>query len=131
VLCLRDGRAQTLTGRFGLGEQVEGFARQFCIPVGPSAQGTPDLFAAVCQRGADMLVADAGAANVSARLPAWIKPQATGLSFLLLPLTMKRAPFGLIYADREHGVGLSIGERELSLLRTLRNQAVMAFRAAG
>lgn len=131
VLCLRDARAQTLTGRFGLGEQVEAFARQFCIPVGPHAQGTPDLLAAVCQKGADMQIVDAGAQNVVPRLPAWLRPQAAGLSFLLLPLTMKRAPFGLIYADCERGGGLPIGERELSLLRTLRNQAVMAFRAAG
>jgi len=131
VLCLRDARGQTLTGRFGLGEQVEAFARQFSIAVALPARGSPDLFAAVCQKGADMLIADAGAANVAARLPAWFRPQASGLSFLLLPLTMKRAPFGLIYADRRLGAGLAIGERELSLLRTLRNQAVMAFRTAG
>lgn len=131
VFCLKDARGAVVTGRFGLGEQVDGFARLFHIPLATTVSGgAPDLFSAVCHKGADMLISDAGAPNVLARLPAWYRPHAPGRSFLLLPLTMKRAPFGLIYADRPAGSGQEIGERELSLLRTLRNQAVMAFRAA-
>ena len=45
-------------------------------------------------------------------------------------MTMKGAPFALIYADRADAGGVSLGERELSLMRTLRNQAVMAFKTA-
>ena len=41
------------------------------------------------------------------------------------------APFALIYADSARAGGIVLGERELSLLRTLRNQAVMAFKTAG
>ena len=43
---------------------------------------------------------------------------------------LKSASFALIYADRT-GTAVDFGERELSLLRTLRNQAVMAFKSAG
>ena len=50
--------------------------------------------------------------------------------FLLLPMLMKGAPFALIYADKAQPGGIALGEKELSLLRTLRNQAVMAFRQA-
>ena len=53
-------------------------------------------------------------------------------AFLLLPLALKGAPFGLIYADKAARRRRSqLGEKELALLRTLRNQAVMAFRQAG
>jgi eukaryotic-like serine/threonine-protein kinase len=52
-------------------------------------------------------------------------------SFLLLPLTLKGAPFALIYADQAKPGGITLGEKELALLRTLRNQGVMAFRQAG
>ena len=41
---------------------------------------------------------------------------------------MKAAPFALIYADQAKPGRLQVGEREMALLRTLRNQAVMAFR---
>jgi hypothetical protein len=43
---------------------------------------------------------------------------------------MKGAPFALIYADKARPGAIELGEKELSLLRTLRNQAVMAFRQA-
>ena len=55
-------------------------------------------------------------------------PFAVPPSFLLLPLSMKGAPFALIYGDKAAPGELALGERELALLRTLRNQAVMAFR---
>ena len=35
---------------------------------------------------------------------------------------------GLIYADKARGASLKVDERTLSLLRTLRNQAIMAFK---
>ena len=49
-------------------------------------------------------------------------------AFLLLPLQIKGAPFGLIYADKTKKGALELDEKELALLRTLRNQAVMAFK---
>ena len=89
---------------------------------------TPDLFAAVCARGVDTLIADATAPNIACRLPAWWREQVAAGSFLLLPMTLKGATFALIYADYDKPHPPGLGEKELSLLRTLRNQAVMAFR---
>ena len=43
---------------------------------------------------------------------------------------MKNASFALIYADSATAGGIVLDDKELSLLRTLRNQAVMAFRQA-
>ena len=89
-----------------------------------------DLLAAVCHKGVDTLIADATTANVAARLPAWLRRQPQAQTFLLLPMAMKGATFALIYADRAQPGSIAAGEKELSLLRTLRNQAVMAFRQA-
>ena len=85
----------------------------------------------MCQKGVDTLIADATAANVAARLPAWLRREAQAQTFLLLPMAMKGSTFALIYADRAQAGSIAAGEKELSLLRTLRNQAVMAFRQAG
>jgi hypothetical protein len=49
---------------------------------------------------------------------------------MLLPLQLKGAPFGLIYADMAQSDGIVLDDKGLSLLKTLRNQAVMAFRQA-
>lgn len=127
VFCLRDARGQALTGRLGVGAEVERLAPLLRVDL--TAQ-PPDLFAAVCIKGADTLIQDARAPNISTRLPGWFRGELQAQSFLLLPLMLKGSPLGLIYADHAQAGAVQLGEKELSLLRTLRNQAVMAFRQA-
>jgi hypothetical protein len=119
-----------LTGRFGLGDGAPALAAQFSVSLGDERAAAQDLFAAVCRRGADTLIADASAANVASRLPTWLQRTSAARTFLLLPLMMKGKTFALIYADRAQAGSIAAGEKELSLLRTLRNQAVMAFKQA-
>jgi len=126
VFCLRDPKTETLTGRFGIGEAADAACKAMRVPLRLGAE--PDLFAAVCAKGADTLIADAGAANIAGRLPAWYRRTIAAPAFVLLPMTMKGAPFALIYADKAEAGAIALGDKELSLLRTLRNQAVMAFR---
>lgn len=126
IFCLRDARTGVLTGRFGLGADAERVAASFKLGL----SGATDLFAAVCMKGADTLIHDATAGNISARLPQWFKAGINAPTFLLLPLTLRNAPLGLIYADKAEPNAIVVSERELSLLRTLRNQAVMAFKQA-
>jgi hypothetical protein len=129
VFCLRDAKAEALSGRFGLGEGVETLSRAFRVPL-RGAVGN-DLFAAVCAKGVDTLIQDATAPNIVTRLPEWYRRSVHAPAFLLLPLMLKGAPFALIYADKAVAGSITLGEKELSLLRTLRNQAVMAFRQSG
>ncbi|MFG6414885.1 HDOD domain-containing protein [Roseateles sp. DC23W] len=127
IFCLRDARGQALTGRLGVGDDVERLAPLLRVDLTPPK---PDLLAAVCLKGADTLIQDARAANIAERLPGWFKAEMGAQSFLLLPLVLKGAPLGLIYADHAKAGAVQLGEKELSLVRTLRNQAVMAFRQA-
>jgi HD-like signal output (HDOD) protein len=129
VFGLRDAKSGVITGRLGLGEGANALIPQFRVDVGPN--GPVDLLSVACRKGADTLISDASAPNVHGRLPAWLQREAAARSFVLLPLTMKSAPFALIYADCATPGGIVLGDRELSLLRTLRNQAVMAFKTAG
>jgi hypothetical protein len=64
-------------------------------------------------------------------LPEWYRQTVHAPAFVLLPLMMKGAPFALIYADKAEAGSIMLGEKELSLLRTLRNQAGIAFRQSG
>lgn len=126
IFCLRDAKTETLTGRFGLGDGAEAVSACFKVPL----KAGSDLFTAVCLKGADTLITDATVAHIGARLPAWYRASVNAPAFLLLPMQMKGAPFALIYADKAQPGGIALGEKELSLLRTLRNQAVMAFKQA-
>ena len=125
VFCMLDARTDTLTGRFGLGDGIEPVVKAFGVKIGAS---TPDLFTAVCMRGADTMISDATEPRIADCLPAWYRKSVNAPSFLLLPLLAKGKPFGLIYADMGEKSALALGDKELALLRTLRNQAVMAFK---
>ena len=74
------------------------------------------------------LISDATEARMQERLPAWYRKGLNAPTFLLLPLQIKGRPFALIYADQERPGALAVDDKVLGLLRTLRNQAVMAFR---
>jgi len=117
VLCLRDARG-ALHGRFALGPVA---ANSFDIV--PQAGG--DLFSALCLKGADLHVADA--ATVAARLPPWYRKSVGAGTFLLLPLMVKGAPIGLVYADKADANSLQLAAEELALLRGLRDKLVVAF----
>lgn len=125
IFCMRDPKTETITGRFGLGEGVESHVKGFKVPL---KAATPDLFGVVCIKGVDSMISDASESRILARLPEWYLKSLNAPAFLLLPLQIKGAPFGLIYADKTKRGALDLDEKELALLRTLRNQAVMAFK---
>jgi serine/threonine protein kinase len=125
IFCMRDPKTETVTGRFGLGDGVESHVKGFKVPL---KAATPDLFGVVCLKGVDSMISDATESRILARLPDWYLKSLNAPAFLLLPLQIKGAPFGLIYADKTKKGALDLDEKELALLRTLRNQAVMAFK---
>lgn len=125
IFCMRDSKTEMITGRFGLGQGVESYVKMFKTHLKAS---TPDLFGVVCIKGADTMISDASEPRIVQRLPDWYRSSLNAPTFLLLPLQIKGAPFGLIYADKAVRGSLELDEKELALLRTLRNQAVMAFK---
>ena len=126
VFCMREPKTDILKGRFGLGLDVESVVKSFQVPL--SGVAVPDLFATICNKGADTLISDASDPRLVERLPDWYHKLFHAPTFLILPLTIKGKPFGMIYADKAEKGGLKVDDKELALLRTLRNQAVMAFK---
>jgi serine/threonine protein kinase len=126
VFCLRDPQADLLTGRFGLGDAPAELCRHFRIAT-RSSPGA-DLFTTLCARGADTLIADATVGTVPSRLPPWYSKGVNAPTFLLLPMLLKGAPFGLIYADKATACSIQLSEADMALTRALRDQAVSAFR---
>lgn len=86
-----------------------------------------NAFAALCRRGADSLIRDAHAATLAARLPGWFHDQLRASSFMLLPMRVGDKPVGLLYADKAQVDGFRLTDRELSLLRSLRDETQKVF----
>ncbi|WP_234085545.1 serine/threonine protein kinase [Azonexus sp. R2A61] len=127
VLCIRDARSNTMQGRFGFGPQVQEVTAAFHFPLG----FTPDIFHAATSRGVDVLISNIDDPKIAARIPAWYRQAVPAKAFVLFPLNIKGNPVALIYADHDEADDIDIPEKELSLLRTLRNQAVLAIKQGG
>lgn len=127
VVCLRDSASGELRGRLGSGDRAMQLAPMFRVPMRPPG----DLFGLLCTKGADTLISDASDALIARSLPGWFHQQVKAPTFLLLPLTLGQQPLGLIYGDRAHANSLQVGDAELTLLKAMRNQLVMAMRLRG
>lgn len=127
VLALRDPATGSLLGRLAVGEEADHLRAQCRVELRSGLAA--DLLAAVCIKGKDTLISDAQASTLAPRLPAWLREH-TPRSFLLLPLLRQGVPFALIYVAYDGEEALTLSDRELGLVRTLRNQALMAFKTA-
>ena len=124
VLCIRDAKAGVMQGRFGFGPDANEVARAFRFPL----SFTPDIFHAATSKGVDILISDIDDPKIASRIPDWYRKAVPAHSFVLFPLNIKSNPVALIYADRDEPGGIAIPEKELQLLRTLRNQAILAIK---
>jgi hypothetical protein len=127
ILCIRDAKAGVMQGRFGFGPDAMSVAKAFRFPL----SFTPDIFHAATSKGVDLLISDIDDPKIAARIPEWYRKAVPARAFVLFPLNIKGSPVALIYADHDAPNGIVMPEKELSLLRTLRNQAVLAIKQGG
>ena len=124
ILCVRDGQTNSMLGRFGFGPDALEISKRFNFPLA----FTPDIFHAALSKGVDILISDTNDAKISSRIPEWFRKGVKAGTFVIFPLCIKTKPVAMIYAECEHAGDIVISEKELSLLRTLRNQAVLAIK---
>ena len=124
ILCIRDARSNAMVGRFGFGQDANEVAKRFNFPLAFA----PDIFHVALSKGVDVMINDTHDEKIAARIPEWFHKGVAAGSFVIFPLCLKGNPVAMIYADREHAGQIIIPETELSLLRTLRNQALLAIK---
>lgn len=123
LLCLKDVKSGMMSGRFGFGD-VGKLVNIFRYPLAFE----PDVFHAATSKGVDIIITDIDDPKIADRIPAWYRQKVNAKTFVLFPLTIKGNPVALIYCDKSRAGSIAIPEKELSLLRTLRNQAVLAIK---
>ena len=125
LLCVRDPSSNTLKGRFGFGANIDEIIRKgFAIPL----SGARDVFQAAITNGADILIEDTEAESIRAHVPDWFRKLIPAKSFALFPILINKKPIGMLYGDANAAGQLRIPADELALLKTLRNQAILAIR---
>jgi len=124
ILCIREARSNSMLGRFGFGPDAPDIAKSFRF----SLVFTPDIFHVALAKGVDILISDTNDPKISARIPGWFRKAVAAETFVIFPLCINGNGVAMIYADRTKAGEIVISEKELALLRTLRNMAVLAIK---
>jgi serine/threonine protein kinase len=124
LLCLKDPKSGVMAGRFGFGADTNEVARKFRIPLADA----PNVFQLAISKGVDIIIADINDPKIAGKIPDWYRKTVIARTFVLLPLLIKGNAVALIYCDRDKPGSIVIPEKELSLLKTLRNQALLAIK---
>jgi GAF domain-containing protein len=120
-----DPREQSLRCRFGFGTDADVITQnRISVPL----HGNRDLFYAAVVMGADLCLDDLESDRIRPHVPKWYKSAIGARGILLLPIVNRKRTLGLIYADSDVPAVLHFSTEELSLLKTLRNQALLAMR---
>lgn len=127
LIFIRDTRLGAMRARFGFGAEIERIMPECSFPLAFA----PDVFHVALDKGVDIVIENTHAANIIQRIPQWHRQVTSANSFLLLPVMLKNHAVGLLYADSERAEGIKISAEQLGLLRTLRSQAVLAFKHSG
>ncbi len=121
VLCIKDGRRNTMCGKFGFGDDVRSLVKAFDV----SLTVQPDVLLVALQNNANILISKI---KIATRIPARYRQHLRAHTFILFPITVNGKPVGLIYADRSHAGDIAMFKKDLPLPKSLRNQAVLAIR---
>ncbi len=124
LFLIRDNKSNAMVAKFGFGDGVEALVPRFRFPL----PFVPDVFHLSLEKGLDIAIENVDAPNISGKIPAWHRDNVDAPCFLLLPLMIKDRAVGMIYADMKVANSLNVSQQQLSLLRTLRNQAVLAIK---
>lgn len=124
ILCLRNPKTNYMIGRFGFGQEATEVAKQLNF----SLEHSNDVFLMAMTKSVDLLIGDVDDPKIAERIPAWYRERIFAKTFVLFPLVIKTIPVGLIYCEREEAGSIVIPAKELTLLKTLRNQALIAIK---
>ena len=124
LFMIRNNAQGVMTARFGFGPDIGKLIPHFHF----SLRFEPDVFHLSIEKGLDISIEDVRSLNILDKIPNWYRHIVDAPSFILLPLMVDGKPVGLIYGDMSNANQIDISHQQLSLLRTLRNQAVLAIK---
>ncbi|MCW9014970.1 MAG: HDOD domain-containing protein [Gammaproteobacteria bacterium] len=123
MFCFINKSRTSIIARFGFGRDVEILTQRFSIPLG----GEKDIFNQALTQCKDLVIEDVNSTDCKDLIPDWYRDKYAKNSMLVYPIVVKNIPMGILYIDSI--TPISIGdESRLSMIKTLRNQIVLAIR---
>jgi len=126
LLLVRDPANNALKARIGFGTGVDELLRRgFSVSLAPAK----DVFHVALSQGVDIHIGNVDSENIRDTIPVWYRKALPSRSLALFPVMLNKKAVALFYGDSADARGLTFSSEELSMLKTLRNQAVLAIRS--
>ncbi|RMC93447.1 HDOD domain-containing protein [Aquitalea palustris] len=124
VLCTKDPRQNQLQARFGFGPDIPELLKHFRIDLDQQ----DNAFCIAMERNVDIFIEDASDTTIASHIPGWYRQLNLAQTFIIFPLVLEKRKIGFLYGDKKQAHSLPLRPDELNLLKTLRNQALLAIR---
>jgi len=115
IFCLYNPKSFEMSARYGLGITAS-FLKQFTFK---SNKGN-NVFQVSVNKGVDIFINDANDFEKKNTLPPWYRQIIDAETFILLPFTINKKPFGLFYADKNKKNDLVVVQDLLKKVQDLR-----------
>ncbi len=124
ILGLRDKVSNCIVGKFGYGDNVDELIEHFRIPLIYQA----DVFHLAFKNNVDIKIENTRDEKIKDKIPDWYHRKIGSSFFILFPIVIKHSPIAVLYIDSTENRDINISDDQLSLLKTLRNQAILAIK---
>lgn len=125
ILFLRDAGTAQMRARVWCGDVSNVQASYLEIDI----DAPQDLFSAAIRRGSDLQIKNALDAKIAERLPSYFtKACPRTVSFIVLPIVSEDSPIACILVGRDMSETETIGSEDISLLRAVRGQIILAMK---
>jgi serine/threonine protein kinase len=124
LLGLRNRANNCLEGKFGYGDDIDTLIDNFIIPL----DYQPDVFHVAFKNNVDIKIDNSEDEKIKDKIPLWYQRKIGSRFFIVFPVVIKHSPVAVIYIDNNKGKSIHISDSQLSLLKTLRNQAILAIK---
>jgi eukaryotic-like serine/threonine-protein kinase len=125
ILGLRDKVSNCIVGKFGYGDKVDELIEHFRIPLAYQA----DVFHVAFKNNVDIKIDNTLDEKIRNKIPDWYHRKIGSSFFILFPIVIKHSPIAVLYIDSTENRDINISDDQLSLLKTLRNQAILAIKS--
>ncbi len=123
IICTRDDKAGMMVARMSRGKDATQSVRRLSFPL----SGPADVFRLAVDNGVDIVINDIDEPKIAAKIPAWYR-NIGAKTFALMPMMQKGKTVALIYYDKQQANSIVVAERQMNLIKTLRDQALLALK---
>ncbi|MBF0607349.1 MAG: HDOD domain-containing protein [Magnetococcales bacterium] len=125
VISIRSPKEPYMEGRFGFGQSIDKLVKGFRFQVEKTSE---DVFNISLSRDSIVLINNVHDVEVQSCIPTWLRTVFNANTFIVIPITLRKAPIALIYGDWVSVDPKALHPKRLRYVKTLRNQAMLAIK---